>query len=44
MKKALSYIAIGLLLIASLPFILIEKASLTVLKLVNNTIDKLNTQ
>lgn len=44
MKKALSYIAVGLLLIASLPFILIEKASLTVLKFINKTVDKLNTQ
>ena len=44
MKKALSYIAIGLLLIVSLPFILIEKASLTVLKSVNKLVDKLNNQ
>jgi hypothetical protein len=42
MKKALSYIAVGLLLIASMPFILIEKVCLTVLKFVNQTIDKLN--
>lgn len=42
MKKALSYIAIGLLLIASLPFILIEKASLAVLKFVDKLVNKLN--
>lgn len=44
MKKALSYIAIGLLLIASTPFIIIEKASLMVLKFVNKLVDKLNNQ
>ena len=43
MKKALSYIAVGILMILSIPFILIEKLSLTVLKFVNNQIDKLNT-
>ena len=44
MKKPLSYIAIGLLLLLSLPFILVEKASLAVLKFVNKQVDKLNKQ
>lgn len=41
MKKALSFIAIGLLLIVAIPFMIIEKASLAVLKVLNNTVDKL---